>query len=124
MNYDKWQRTYQPIMDGDSMQDWDPYTLEHRDIITAAIDDNRVWSLMESDGIMWLEKGLQTINRFGVVICQNSCDKEIGTVFLWSREDEKTMIMDRLNGLKKSLTYPELQKLSFTELQELEEKHL
>ena len=111
-------------MDGANVKAWDPYDPANKDIISEAASENRLWSLLEENGIMWFELGLHMVNYFGIIICKVPCNENVDEVPFWSEDDEKEILMTKLNGLRNAFTYKELHKLSLEELQELEEKHL
>ena len=122
MSFDQWVEIYQPYMEDGNIIAWDFQDPSNKDIIFDAAEENRLWSLIEEDGIMWLESGLCIDNCFGIIICKVPCDKNVSPIHFWSENNERKMLMDKLNSLRDTLTYKELQKLALEELQELEEK--
>lgn len=126
MNYDKWKRTFEPYMDHGYLKDWDLYDKSNKQIIADAIEDNRLWSVIQRDGVMSVELGLQlqTVDHTATIICRNPCNKYIGRIVIWSKHDEKESIIDRLNGLRSLFTYKRLKQFPLDHLQDLEEKYL
>ena len=125
MLFEDWIETYKPKTGtGGELIDHDVCDPALKEEIDKAIEEKRLWSLLEADGMMDITLGLHIVNREAVFITEIPCnDPKHEVIPFWTLKDEKERIADFLIDTNCKLPMEKLLKLSLEELITLERNH-
>lgn len=78
LSYEDWEEVYKPIKENQGLKDFHPSVVndEEKNVLTKAINDNKVWTLVDTDDGLHIISGFHFVNRMDVYITETPIEEE------------------------------------------------